>query len=133
MTRTPGKDPVRTGTDDVETLKKELAKYQALFGEVNSFLDFVRDQKSALKEAIARTAQCKEAYDAARREESEIRDVIGGAKDSLVRILEPGVAEFFPLFDRMEKPNEEKHGARAEEWRKEPVAALRLTRGPRSC
>jgi hypothetical protein len=32
-----------------------------------------------------------------------------------------------PLFDRMEPADEEKHGAHSEEWRKEPVSALRLS------
>lgn len=117
----------RRKPEDVDTLVAELERYDALFSEVTMFLDFMRGQREELKEAEARTAECKNAYEAAKREESAIRDSLLGAKDSLVRILEPGVAEFFPLFDRMEPADEEKHGVRSDQWRKEPVAALRLS------
>ncbi len=32
-----------------------------------------------------------------------------------------------PLFDRMEEADEELHGKNADEWRKEPIAVLKLS------
>lgn len=113
--------------DQLKSLRGAVERYEALWDEVNVFLEFVRNQRDEQKEADLKVAETKAAYEAAKAEAAAVRDTISGAKDSLFKMLEPGTPEILPLFDRMEPADEEKHGANAEEWRKEPIAALRLS------
>ncbi len=63
----------------------------------------------------------------AKDELAAARDARDGTKHALFMYLKPGPTEIMPLFDRMEKADEEKHGANAKEWRTESVSALRLS------
>jgi len=112
---------------DPEAMAAELERYDQYFEELSVFTDFLRRQRAVLAEAQARTLEAKAAYDEARRNEAEIRDSLDGAKESLLRVLEPGMGKFYPLFDTMEPADEERHGEHADKWRKEPIAALRLS------
>lgn len=108
-------------------LRSQIERYEAFFSEIDSFIDFVKSDRVRLEGAVLREAQAKEAYHTAKNEVRDLRDSINGAKDALFRLVEPGVLEFMPLFDRMEPADPEKHGERSNEWRKDPIAALRLS------
>lgn len=112
---------------DVAKLKSQLEKYEAFFDELDQFISFVRDRRCELKDAVAREAQCKADYDQAKANRKELELAIGGAKDALYQMVEPGATEFMPLLDRMEPADPEKHGEHASQWRTEPIAALGLS------
>lgn len=106
----------RQASSDIETLRKQLAAYQQVFDEVEMFTDLVRRQDDEVATANEAMLAAKAAYEA--------RD---GTKHSLFVFLRPGPMEILPLFDRMAPADEAKHGAHSEEWRKEPLSALRLS------
>ena len=108
-------------------LRSELERYEAFFSEIEGFIGFVRTEREQLEEAIAEEAAAKERYTSAKARTRALRDSIAGAKDSLYQMIEPGPAKMLPLFDRMEPADPEKHGDHASEWRKDPIAALRLS------
>jgi hypothetical protein len=112
---------------DAETLGKLLDQYEQVFGEVGHFIELIARQESEIGVAKAAVYEAKEKYDRLRDELNEARDARDGTKHALFMFLKPGPAEIMPLFDRMEPADEEKHGAHSDEWRKEPVAALRLS------
>jgi len=112
---------------DPEVLQKLLDQYELVLGEVTHFIDLIQRQEAEVAEQQTITYAAKERYDAARDELSAARDARDGTKHALFMYLKPGPTKILPLFDRMEPADEEKHGANADEWRKEPVAALRLS------
>lgn len=116
----------QTQTTEAE-LRSQVERYEIFFKELESFIGFVRDDRIDLEKAVAREAKAKEAYTAARDEVKALRASITGAKDALFRLVEPGVDKFLPLFDRMEPADPALHGEGAEEWRRDPISALRLS------
>jgi cob(I)alamin adenosyltransferase len=42
---------------EVAQLRSQIERYESFFGELDSFISFVRDEKSALKEATAAEAE----------------------------------------------------------------------------
>ncbi len=112
---------------DVESLQKQLDAYEEVFGEVQHFTDLIAKQEIEIKEAQVAMLDAKAAYDAAREALNEANEARDGTKHALFMFLKPGPAEILPLFDRMEEADENKHGSRADEWRREPISALRLS------
>ncbi|TXH16848.1 MAG: hypothetical protein E6R03_04825 [Hyphomicrobiaceae bacterium] len=112
---------------DAETLGKLLDQYEQVFGEVGHFIELIARQESEISTAQAAVHAAKEKYETLRDELNQAREARDGTKHALFMFLKPGPAEIMPLFDRMEPADEEKHGAHSDEWRKEPVAALRLS------
>lgn len=127
ITKTKPKPKTQSKQPDIEQLLATIEIYEQKFGEIDSFLHFVRNQRDELQEKTVRMHEAKEAYDSIKAEVNELRDSISGAKDSLFRMLEPGVMEFMPLFDRMERADPDKHGDHADQWRRDPISALRLS------
>ena len=126
---TKQKTPKKRGArpSDPETLGKLLDQYEQVFGEVEHFVDLIARQEGEISAAQTAVNEAKEKYDRLRDELSQARDARDGTKHALFMFLKPGPSDILPLFDRMEKADEEKHGAHSDEWRKEPVAALRLS------
>ena len=114
-------------TNNLATLKKQLAQYEEVFGEVQHFTDLIHQQDAEVVEAHAAMLEAKAKYEDAKSSLAECRDARDGTKHALFMFLKPGPAEILPLFDRMEPADEEKHGAHSDEWRKEPISALRLS------
>lgn len=127
MVTTKTKPKTRSKQPDVDQLLATIERYEEKFGEIDSFLHFVRNQRDELHTKTLKMHEAKEVYEAVRAEVKELQDSISGAKDSLFRMLEPGVMEFLPLFDRMEPADPDKHGENAEQWRRDPISALRLS------
>lgn len=123
--RKPPRDSTRSS--DLETLQKQLAAYERVFDDVQHFVDLISSQDVALAEARAVMHEAKDRYDAAKAEVAAAQEARDGTKHTLFVYLRPGPTEILPLFDRMEPPDEEKHGAHSEQWRKEPISALRLS------
>ncbi|MEM7559016.1 MAG: hypothetical protein AAF394_07820, partial [Planctomycetota bacterium] len=94
----------------IEELQEELAKYKEFFGEIDSFVSFVADRKKALLEVAAREAELKEELKSVKEERQQLENAIGGAKDSLYHLVEPGAMEYMPLLDKMEPADPEKPG-----------------------
>jgi len=112
---------------DPETLTKLVEQYEQVFGEVAHFIELINRQEAEISKSQEFTYKAKERYESAKRELATARDARDGTKHALFMFLRPGPAEILPLFDRMDPADEEKHGAHAEDWRKEPVSALRLS------
>lgn len=121
-TKKPGKRPT-----DAETLGKLVEQYEQVFGEVGHFVELIARQESEIAAAQTAMLDAKEKYERLRDEFNQAREARDGTKHALFMFLKPGPAEIMPLFDRMEPADEEKHGAHSDEWRKEPVSALRLS------
>lgn len=112
---------------DVEKLQKRVDAYEEVFGEVQHFIDLIARQESEISEAHAAMLEAKATYDKRREDLSAAQDSRDGTKHALFMFLRPGPAEILPLFDRMEEADEERHGTNADEWRREPISALRLS------
>jgi hypothetical protein len=124
------KQPKRTKTkrpSDVETLQTLVDQYEQVFDEVQTYIDLIRNQDNEISERTKVYYEAKEKSDKARGDLDASRDALAGTKHALFMFLRPGRAEILPLFDRMEKADEEKHGKHSDEWRKEPISALRLS------
>jgi hypothetical protein len=117
----------RQASSDIETLRKQLAAYQQVFDEVEMFTDLVRRQDDEVATANEAMLAAKAAYEDAKLQLHTAREARDGTKHSLFVFLRPGPMEILPLFDRMAPADEAKHGAHSEEWRKEPLSALRLS------
>ncbi|TWU66471.1 hypothetical protein [Crateriforma conspicua] len=117
----------RAGRKKVDP-SEALKKYESVFDEIGRFLSVIDSSESELKEAESKAADAKAALDKARSRVQEIRDLRDGAKHGLYRYLAPADGrEVLPLFDRMEPADEEVHGVNSDQWRKEPIAALKLS------
>lgn len=119
-----------TGEPDAKKVNADeaLERYNEIFGEIQRFVAVIESSESELSEARAAAAEAKADYEAAKDEVKRIEDLRDGAKHGLFRYLAPrDGGRILPLFDRMEKADEDLHGANATEWRKEPIAALKLS------
>lgn len=117
----------RKRPSDAETLGKLLDQYEQVFGKVGHFIELIARQESEIAEAQVAMLDAKEKYERLRDELNQAKDARDGTKHALFMFLKPGPSEILPLFDRMEPADEDKHGAHSDEWRKEPVSALRLS------
>lgn len=112
---------------DLETLQKQVAAYEQVFDEVQHFVDLIRKQDGEIAEANVAMLAAKEVFDTAKENLQAARESRDGSKHALFMYLKPGPSEILPLFDRMEPADDEKHGPHSDEWRKEPISALRLS------
>lgn len=113
--------------DDVESLKRRLAMYEGLFEEIERFTELLDEQDREIAELAGKAAAAKQEYEDRRDELREAKDAREGTEHSLFMFLRPGPGKIMPLFDRMEPADDDKHGTNSSEWRKEPIAALRLS------
>jgi len=126
-TKAVKKRPKRT-VKKISDPEEALARYEEVFQEIARFVAVIESSVEELTEAEAEVAEAKAAYEAARDEVNRIKELRDGAKHGLFRYLAPrNGGEILPLFDRMEKADEERHGENSTEWRKEPIAALKLS------
>jgi len=121
------KRKTKTKTTDVATLQKLLAQYEEVFGEVGHFIELIKSQETDILAASLAANEAKAKYEEAKDELQAARESRDGTKHALFMFLRPGPSEILPLFDRMEPADEDKHGVHSDEWRKEPISALRLS------
>lgn len=108
-------------------LKKELDQYRQVFGKIDDFVNLIHQQETEILDAAAAYNEAKAKYEQAKQDLADAREARDGSKHSLFKFLQPGAMKILPLFDRMDPADEEKHGAHADEWRQEPISAMRLS------
>lgn len=104
-----------------------LSSYEHVFDEIRRFTGVISDTDDELTAAEEAAAAAKATYEAAKKIVTDIRDLQEGARLGLIRYLTPASGEVLPLFDRMEPADEVKHGLNSDQWRLEPISALRLS------
>ena len=109
MAKRAAKRP-RPKTNDVDKLQELVAQYEQVFDEVQNFIDLIRTQEGEVATASAAMYAAKDVYEKAKEELAAAREARDGTKHSLFVYLRPGPSEILPLFDRMEKADEKKHG-----------------------
>ena len=120
-------DSVSENSSPDDKIEKRLKRFEELFEQIASFTDAIAHANDELSDAVAAEAKAKEAYEAARDIRKAIEESRDGAKSALVRFVTPRNGEIMPLFDTMEEADEAVHGKNSTEWRKEPLASLRLS------
>lgn len=106
---------------------KTLAAYEAVFDEIRRFTTLLKDAKQELDQAKDAAAVAKIAHDDAKAKVRSIEELVEACQFGLVSFLSPEDGEILPLFDRMDPPDEELHGENCDTWRREPIAALRIS------
>lgn len=109
------------------TAHEALELYDEVFEEIRRFTSVIQGNEEELEEAHANLAKAKAALEKAKAVVRDIQDLREGARLGLLRYLTPADGKILPLFDRMEPADEKVHGAHSQEWRTEPIAALRLS------
>lgn len=95
--------------------------------EIDRFGLLLEAQEVETRQKTEAAAVAKAALDEAKRELSEAKEVQLATVAMLLKLIRPGQLRTYPLFDRMEPADEETHGHNSDEWRKEPIAALKLS------
>ena len=122
----PAKKRGKRSTDP-ETLGKQLDHYEEVFDEVEHFVRLIAQQEEEISDVHAAELRAKEKYDRLRNERREAEEARDGTKHALFMFLKPGPAGILSFAERMEPADEEKHGTNAEQWREEPISALRCS------
>jgi hypothetical protein len=95
--------------------------------EIDRFANQLRETQDRIKALEADCTEKREAFEASKTAVRDEKEVEHATVTMLLKFVAPGSLETFPLFDKMEPPDEETHGANAADWRKEPITALRLS------
>lgn len=95
--------------------------------EIDRFGLLLESQEAETREKAEAVAVAKAALDEAKKDLAEAREVQLATVSMLLKLIRPGQPRTYPLFDRMEPADEETHGHGSDEWRKEPIAALKLS------
>lgn len=105
----------------------ELVSLRKYVAEIDRFAGLLRKTQENIGELERDLAVKKLAYDGARQDVREAKEVEHATVSLLLRFVTPGSPDVLPLFDTLEPADEEKQGAGAGEWRKEPIAVLGLS------
>jgi hypothetical protein len=95
--------------------------------EIDRFGLLLEAQEAETRQKTEAAAVAKAALDEAKKELAEAKEVQLATVAMLLRLIRPGQQRTYPLFDQMEEADEETHGHGSDEWRKEPIAALKLS------
>lgn len=95
--------------------------------EIDRFAQQLLDVQKRIQELEEDSSRKRDAYESAKAAVREERDVEHATVTLLLKFIRPGAIETYPLLDQMEPADEEKHGSRSGEWRKEPISVLRLS------
>lgn len=104
-----------------------LKRYEEIFENITCFMDAIDNSKTEIDTAREAVSLAKDKYDDAKTELKKLEDIQEGNRHALEGYLHPKNGQIMPLFDRMEPADEKVHGVNSDEWRKEPVAALKLS------
>lgn len=124
MVTTEKKPRKSVGKQDLEAVVK---RYEDLYSQLTRFTSSIADLESEIEKARESVAEAKARYEDEKGKLYELENSRDGAKHSLYRFLNPKNMEVFPLLDTMEPADEEKHGKNSDEWRKDPIGALKLS------
>ena len=103
------------------------AAMERYIAEIDRFATMLRDQQIEIERKARDMAIKKEMYEFAKEAVREAKEYEHETVALLLKFVTPGSIEIMPLFDTMEKSDEKKHGEKSDEWRKEPITALKLS------
>jgi hypothetical protein len=112
---TPGKKP-----DKAAAMERYIA-------EIDRFATMLRGQQEEIEQLAKDAAVKKDLYESAKEAVREAKDYEHSTVSLLLKFIRPGSIDVMPLFDTMEPADEEKHGEKSSEWRKEPITSLNLS------
>lgn len=122
------------GIQELERVQAELEATKANLDQVNLFLEKIQNfsevvthAKDSLRDLFQRRSTLKDELTEINTEIRSLENLIDSSNDAMISVLEPGPAEFLPLFDKMEKANPKTHGRNAQLWRERPISVLRLS------
>lgn len=119
------KKPKKTESKDESG--EALRRYEQIFENITCFTDAIANSEEAISKARDKVNEAKSRLDEAKSQLADLESIQDGNKLALYRYLHPKTGEIMPLFDRMAPADEEVHGLNSDEWRKEPIAALKLS------
>ena len=111
----------------LELANEELKQTRLFFEQVEKFATIVAGAKTKLELLNSKELTLKNELDVVRTELRSLKNLISSSNDGMLSLIEPGPANFLPLFDRMEKAEPKTHGKNSMVWREEPIAVLRLS------
>lgn len=127
-TDSPKKSPKETRLQTaLDCALEELKVVHAFLSKVQTHSDVVTEAKRQRSELKESEFQLKEQLQEVRSDIRAVEQIIESSNDGMLAIIEPGPAEFMPLFDRMEKADPKTHGVNSKEWREKPISLLRLS------
>jgi len=103
------------------------AAMERYIAEIDRFATMLRDQQVEILELTETATKAKWAFKLADEAVREAKEQEHNTVSLLLKFVRPGSIDVMPLFDTMEKADEEKHGQHSDEWRKEPISALGLS------
>ncbi len=109
------------------TPEDTLKRYEEIFENITCFTDAIAKSEGEIDKARAVVEEARAKLDSAKAALSELMAIQDGNKQALYAYLHPKNGEILPLFDLMEPADEDKHGVKSDEWRKEPISALGLS------
>lgn len=134
VTKLPASDAeIQRLKSDLDTTRKQLAVVTRFLDRLQTFSDVVCQAKQELRRLESQKSELENELRDVKESIRSVRELISSSNDSVLAVIEPGPAEFMPLFDRMEKAQPEKHGANASKWREKPIALLRLSPTASAC
>jgi hypothetical protein len=120
-------DPVADARASIDAKNAELHRLRDVMTQVERFTAMIADQEAEIDEIRKTVDVAKSAYDRAKDDLAQVLENKAATQSDLVRFLRPKNGQVLPLFDTMAPADEDKHGRNADQWRAEPIAALRLS------
>ena len=119
--------PKPTVAESMAAKVSELHRLRDVMTQVERFTHMIADQEAEIDEIRKTVDVAKSAYDRAKDDLALVLANKAATQSDLVRFLRPKNGQVLPLFDTMAPADEDKHGRNADQWRAEPIAALRLS------
>ena len=105
----------------------QTAAMERYIEEIDRYATLLRDQQEEIKSLKKDLAVAKQVYDESRAAVANAKEVEHNTVELLLKFVTPGSIDIMPLFDTMDEADEEIHGKQSSEWRKQPIAALKLS------
>lgn len=117
----------RKSSEKTASADEMLKRYEEIFENISCFTDAISNAETEIEAAREKVAAAKSQLKDAEKELDSIQSIADGNRLALFRYLHPKSGQIMPLFDRMEPADEQIHGENSTEWRKEPIAELKLS------
>lgn len=112
---------------ELSDAKGELALLNRFLEKIQSFSTIVGEAKKELKRLKEEERDLAEQLKELRSDIKSVEGLIDCSNTGMLSLIEPGPQEFLPLFDKMEKADQEVHGKNAGTWREQPLSMLKLS------
>lgn len=117
---------IEATTEEVD-LQVTLKRYKAYFETIDGYNNAITQLDGEVTEAEIAVEEQKVLLSKVREKLRDLEDMREAAQKSLLRFLNPKNREELPLFDQMDDADEDVHGHNADDWRTEPINALRIS------